>query len=118
MFQELIVQFGTLAGVAALIAALVNVSKVFGLPDGDAPKVSAGLSLAAFIALVALKVFRPDVDVLALDKFSADAAVAVLYVLGFLVALGLPAKFHGFLAQARIPVLGKSYSVEKWDAEV
>jgi len=93
MLQELIVQFGTLAGVAALVAALVNVAKVFGLPDGSAPKLSAGLSLAAFAVLVGLKVFAPDVDVLALDAQAADFAVAALYVLGFIVQMGLPSNY-------------------------
>ncbi len=115
MFNDLIIQFGTLVGVAALIAALVNVAKVFGLPDGYAPKVSAGLSLAAFISLIALKLFAPDVDVLNLDKSAADIAIAALYILGLVVNLGLPSKFHEFLAGSRVPLLGKSYTNEKYD---
>jgi len=115
MFSELIVQFSTLAGVAAFIAALVNVAKTFGLPDGSAPKVSAGLSLAAFVALVALKIFAPSVDVLGLDKWAAELGVMALYVLGFLVQIGLPAKFHEFLSNSRVPVIGKSYTQESYD---
>ncbi len=110
MFEVLIAQFVTLAGVAAFIAAIVNVAKTFGLPDGKAPEVSASLSLVAFIALVALRVFRPDVDIQGLDKAAADAAVAVLYVLGFLVQMGLPARVHAFVKG--VPVIGKSYSSE------
>ena len=118
MFQELIAQFVTLAGAAALIAAIVNVAKSFGLKDGVAPKVAAGLSLVAFAALVGLKIFRPDLDILALDKQLSDVAVLVLYVLGFVTSMGLPGKFHNFLSQARVPFIGTSYSIEKWDAEV
>lgn len=116
MFNDLIIQFGTLVGVAALIAALVNVAKTLGIvPDGSAAKVSAGLSLAAFIGLVALKIFRPDVDVTGLDKIAADAAVATLYILGLVVQLGLPARFHGFLANSRVPLIGKSATAERED---
>lgn len=114
MIQDLIIQFGTLAGVAALVAALVNVAKTFGLPDGSAPKLSAGLSLAAFIGLVALKVFAPSVDVLSLDKQAADFAVAALYVLGFIVQIGLPGKVHNFLSGSYIPFIGKSYTLDKY----
>lgn len=115
MFSDLIVQFGTLAGVAALIAAAVNIAKVFGLPDGNAPKLSAGLSLVAFVSLVALKLFAPNVDVLHLDQTAADVAVAALYILGFVVNLGLPVKFHDFLQAGRVPLIGKSYTNEKYD---
>jgi hypothetical protein len=117
MFTDLIVQFSTLAGVAAFIAALVNVAKTFGLPDGYAPKVSAGFSLVAFIALVSLKIFKPEIDVTGLDKWAAELGVLVLYVLGLVAQLGLPAKFHEFLSNSRVPVVGKSYSLDAWDAD-
>jgi hypothetical protein len=110
MFESLIVQFGTLVGVAALVAALVNVAKVFGLPDGYAPNLSAGLSLIAFIALVALKVFQPGTDVVMLDSKAADIAGLVLYVLGFVMQMGLPAQFHKLLSGGGVPVIGTSQS--------
>lgn len=115
MFEDLILQFGTLAGVAALVASLVSIAKSFGLPDGSAPKLSAGLSLVAFLALVALKFFAPDVDVdvAELDAQAADLAVAALYVLGFVVQMGLPAKFYEMFKSAGVPVLGKSLSEPK-----
>lgn len=109
MFQEIIVQFATLAGVAALIASLVNVAKTLGLPDGSAPKASAVLSLLAFAALVGFKIFKPEIDVEGLDKQAADLAVLVLYVLGFVSQLGLPAKFHNFLSGSSVPFIGYSH---------
>lgn len=114
MLQDLIVQFGTLAGVAALVAALVNVAKTIGLPDGSAPQLSASLSLAAFIALVGLKIFAPEVDVIALDRVDADYAVVALYILGFIVQMGLPAKIHNFLSGADVPLIGKLYSLDNF----
>ncbi len=110
LFQNLILQFGTLAGVAALIASLINVAKVFGLPDGSAPKVSAGLSLLAFVALVALNMFAPEVNVVDLDVQASDFSVVVMYILGFVVQLGLPAQFHKFLNKAEVPLIGVSHS--------
>ena len=112
MFDTLIVQFGTLIGVAALIAALVNVAKTFGLPDGFAPNLSAGLSLLAFTALVALKIFEPEIDIAVLDGKAADVAGLVLYILGFIVQLGLPAQFHKLLSGGSVPLIGTSQPKE------
>ena len=57
---DLFLQFGQLVGVAAAIAALVNVFKAFGLvKDGDAGKWAAALNLVALAVLVALKLFAP-----------------------------------------------------------
>ena len=92
------------SGFAALVAAFVNVAKVFGLPDGAAPRLSAFLSLAAFAVVVSLKIFRPEVDLAGVDALAADLAVAVLYVLGFLVQMGLPAYIHEFLKSGNAPL--------------
>lgn len=116
MFNDLIIQFGTLVGVAALIAAVVNICKSFGLPDGAAPKLSGSLSLSAFILLAGLKLFKPEVDVAGLDKTAADLAVGALYVLGLVVNLGLPSKFHALLSNARVPLIGKSFTNDEVDA--
>lgn len=107
---NLTVQFGSLAGVAAFIASLVNVFKVAGLPDGSAPKVASALSLVGFIALVVLHVFAPQVDIAVLDQQAANIAVVILYVLGLVVAMGLPGLFHNFLKNSNVPLIGKSYS--------
>jgi len=110
MFDQLIVQFAALIGVAALVAAIVNVAKVFGMPDGYAPHLSAGLSLVAFASLVGFKVFVPDVDLAALDSKAADIAVLILYVLGFVMQMGLPGQFHKLLSSGSVPIIGKSNS--------
>lgn len=104
MFESLIAQFVQLVGFAALVAALVNVAKIFGLPDGSAPKLSAFLSLLAFAGLVSLKIFRPEVDIEGLDEVAADLSVAVLYVLGFLVQMGVPSLVHNFLKNSELPL--------------
>ena len=116
MFENLVFEFLQLVGVAALISALVNVGKAFGIvPDGAASNVSAGLSFTAFIAFVALKLFKPDVDFLVIDSQSKQIAEFTLYVLGFFIQMGLPAKFHQFLTG--IPFFGYSFSEERWKSE-
>ena len=108
-YTDLILQFGALAGAAALIAALVNALKAFGLvKDGDAPTWSAGLNLLGLAALLALKVFRPDLDVGALDAQVAQIAQALIVVLGFVVQLGLARQAHAWLRGVK--VIGKSHT--------
>ena len=110
MFEELIVQFAALAGVAALVAALVNILKTFGVvKDGDAQKWSAGFSLAAFVAFVALRLFKPEVNIDGLDTLAASISELALYILGFLVQIGLPAQVHRWLSDGEVPVIGYSH---------
>src|SRR5574343_1140140 len=109
MFENLIVPFGHLAGVAFLIAAFVNVAKTFGLPDGAAPKLSAALSVAAFVAFAYLRIFHPVYDVMFLDEQAAQVGRVALYLLGFAVQMGLPAQFHKLLKSGSLPVIGTSH---------
>jgi hypothetical protein len=73
MFSDLVVQFSMLVGVAALVAAVVNVLKTFCLPDGYAARVSLALSTLAFVALVGFSVFAPELSVWAMDEGGAIA---------------------------------------------
>ena len=57
-------QFAALAGFGAVIALLVNIGKALGVvKDGQAQNFSLVLNLAGVAALVALRVFTPDLDV-------------------------------------------------------
>ncbi len=113
MFEQLFSQFLGLAGVSALIAALVNVLKTFGvLKDGQAPKVALVLSVAGFVALVAFQVFLPSVNVSGLDYQASLIAEKLVYILGFAVQMGLPALFHRFFVDAELPIVGKSFTAD------
>lgn len=112
MFSDLVVQFLGLAGVAALIAALINALKSFGYPDGYASKLSAALSVLAFAVMSYFQIFAPEISVWELDEIAGVWAERLLYILGFIVQIGLPAKFHEFLKNGNIPFLGYSYSKE------
>lgn len=103
----IITSFATLAGVSALVAALVALgvwAKV--ITAETAPKWTAGLNLAAFVVLVYFGVFRPDLSLSFLDNIAAQAAAIALFVLGFLTQMTIPAPVNRALYKARIPLLG------------
>ena len=108
--QELLVLLGSLGGLAAVIAGVINLLKIPGwLPDGWAPTLSAGLNLLALAVLFAVGVWFPDLDVLGLDEKLAEfAAVAVPF---FTYALQLLMTKLGHTALRGIPGIGKSYSL-------
>lgn len=60
-WNALLVLFGSLGGVGALVAALVNVGKTVGLvKDGQAPTVSTGLNLVGLVVVFVLGVVAPE----------------------------------------------------------
>lgn len=112
---SVIMQFAALAGVAALIAALVNIGKVVGIvKDGDAGKWSAGLNLGAMIALVAIRIFAPQYALADLDTAAAGIASALVIVIGYVGQMFVSEKTHDLLNTARIPLVGYSY----WDDKI
>jgi hypothetical protein len=103
--------FASLVGVSKLIAALVNVLKVCQLvKDNTADKWAAGLNLAAFIALVAFGVFRPDLATNILNGYAGQIAMVILFVLGFIMQITGSKPAHDALSAASVPLIGKSYS--------
>ncbi len=112
---NVLLQFGQLAGIAACIAALVNVGKVFGLVrDGDAGRWFAALNLVALAVLVALRLFAPAVLISNVDEQAGAFAQILLIVLGYIVQLKSGVATHEALSRLRIPVIGKSFV---WDWE-
>lgn len=109
---DLLMEFLALGGAAAVIAALVNIGKVVGLGDGQAPKVSLVLNLIGFVALVALRVFVPQVDIGQVDTTAQGIAAVLVAVLGLATQLGLTRLFHE-KALKGMPLIGKSHSQEK-----
>lgn len=107
---NILIQIGGLVGVAAAIAALINVGKTFGLvKDGDAGAWSAALNLIALAVLVALKLYRPDLDLEELDvQIGAFAQVVGLF-LSWLVQIKFSTLTHKELSFASVPVIGKSH---------
>jgi pilus assembly protein Flp/PilA len=107
----LTVQFGTLAGVATLVAALINVLKVFGVvQDGTADQWKAFFSLIAFVILVVVGVFRPDLSAVIMDQKAAQIATVLIFITGFLVQTGLAPIAHKALSG--FPVIGTSFTTD------
>ena len=113
---DILLQFGGLLGVAAAIAAIINVLKVFGLvKDGDAGKWSAALNLVAIAALVAVGLFAPQIDFGQIDAQAQAFAEVVAIVLGYVVQIWGSQAVHEVLSHGRVPFIGKSYGLEEWD---
>ena len=99
--------FATMAGIAALIAALVNIFKFFGLvPDGQAGRWSAALNLIALAVVISLKIFMPDLQLELIDKYAADIAVAMLIVLGYVTQLKVSSGTNDIMAKLKLPLIG------------
>jgi hypothetical protein len=105
---KIMAAFATLVGVSALITSIVAILLRYNIikSEEQAGKVTAGLNLVAFIVLVFLGVFRPDLSLSFLDSIAARLASIALFVLGFLVQMATPAPVMRAFYRARVPVLG------------
>ena len=102
-------QFGALAGVAALIAAGINLGKAGGVvKDGTAERWKAGLSLLGFVVIAALGIFKPDLTAVILDEQAAKLATVLVFITGFLFQTGLVPVAHK--AFSGFPLIGTSFS--------
>lgn len=108
---KLAMGFASLVGVAALVAALINILKLVGLvQDATAGRWSAGINLVAFAALVAFGVFQPSLALEVLDSTAGQIAQILLFVLGYLVQIVVSPATHAQLKDMRIPLIGTSFS--------
>lgn len=110
-FQNLLAEWTALVGIAALIAVLINVLKLAGVvKDGTAQTWSAGLNLAGLVALFALRIFKPGLDLSEIDKHAAAFAEIAMVIIGYLTQLLSSKLAH--LALRQVPVVGASFTVE------
>jgi hypothetical protein len=108
------VQFASLAGIGAVIAAVVNFGKTLGwIKDSVAGRWFAGLNLVAIFGLIYLKIFQPQIAIEYVDAQAAVLAQILVIVLGYIVQLVSGQTAHNTFANLRIPVIGKSFSREK-----
>lgn len=116
MLDQVIAQVATLAGFAALISILVNVAKWFKwIPDGVAPKIVAGANVLLVLVIYFLRVFHINYDVAGLDPQMQEVASLLSFVLSFVIDLGVSKGTHQMVKG--LPVIGKSYSLEKENTE-
>lgn len=110
--DSLLVQWGTLVGVAALIAVIINVLKLAGvIQDGTAQNWSAGLNLVGLVILFVLKIVRPDIDVEEIDKQAGALAEVAVVLIGYISQLLTSKLTH--IAIRDVPIIGTSYSSER-----
>lgn len=107
--DELLAQWGAMAGFAALIAFVINGLKYFGVvQEGQAPTWSAGLNLAGLVMLLVLKVYAPSVDVGGLDEQVGQFVEVGVVVFGYVIQL-LSSKLAHSVVRG-VPGIGKAIS--------
>lgn len=107
--NELLLQWSALAGFAALIALAINVLKAAGVvKDGDAPTWSAALNLAGLAGLLALRVYKPEIDVGGLDAQAAELAQVLTVIFGYVLQLLAAKATH--IALRGAPLVGTSHT--------
>lgn len=105
----LVLSFGSLVGVAAVITVVINTLKHFGVvQDGTAQNWSAGLNLGALAILIALRIFRPDISLAFLDETAGRVAEVGLVILGYVMQLGISQSTHDKVRD--IPIVGKTFT--------
>lgn len=119
----IVASFATLAGVSALIGVAVALFRVIGWvsTDEQVSKITAGLNLAAFVILVGIGVFRPDLSLDFLDSVAARVATIALFVLGLLTQILTPAPVFRALYVARVPglwAIGERYEARARSASM
>ena len=109
----LFIQYASLAGFAALVAALVNVFKTFGIvKEGQGGKWAAALNLIGLTTFLVLKLYIPSMATEAIDGVAGQVAQVFLVVLGYVIQLFASSDTHNVLANADIPVIGKSFTMD------
>jgi hypothetical protein len=104
--DELLVQWGALAGFAALIAFLINILKTVGIVKEDqAPTWSAGLNLAGLVGLLIMKIYVPQVDIEGLDQQVAQAVEVGTVIFSYVLQL-LSSKLTHSIVRG-VPGIGK-----------
>ena len=109
MLENVLVLFATLVGFAAFVSVLVNILKVVGVVQDDtADKWVAGFNLIGVLAVYALQMFQPDIDVVGIDATLAEIAAVASYILGY-VTMVFGSRVT-YIALKGIPLIGKSNS--------
>lgn len=105
--SNLVVQLGGLSGFAALVSFLVNTLKYFGIvKDGEASRWSAGFNLLGLAGLLFINVYKPGMNVTAIDSklsgFVQFGVIVFSYVTMLIASKGTHFAIKG------VPVIGTS----------
>jgi hypothetical protein len=103
--EYLIATLGTLAGLGALVAFLVNAGKAAGIVrDGQAPAYATGLNLAALVGLYAAGLAAPELDLAAVDHIAGTLAQIGTLIAGLVVQLASSRAAHALVRGT--PIIG------------
>ena len=92
---QLILGFASMAGVAALVAILIDGLKRIGVvQDGDASKWSGALNLFFLLVFVALRYIAPQWSVEFIDEQAGAIAQIMLIVLSYVLQLRVSPAVH------------------------
>ena len=106
---DLALQYGSLAGLAAVITVLVNIGKSAGVvKDGQAPTYSLVLNLIGFAVMSLLGVFNPEFDEQGVNVVAQQVADIALSILGLITQLKVSPATHE--AVKGVPLVGKSFA--------
>lgn len=110
-WNSLLTLFGSLGGIGALVAALVNIGKTVGwVKDNQAPTWVTGLNLAGLILVFVLGIFAPDMKIAGVDQFAGQLAIVLVTVFGFVWQILASKLTHSALKGTVL--VGKSFTVE------
>ena len=102
---QIVLQFSTLGGCAAMIAALINLLKWLSLiKDGEAPQYSAAFNLIALGIFITLNLVRIPIDFARLDAQAAAIANVMMLILSYIMQLGVSKLSHFVLRDT--PIFG------------
>lgn len=108
-FQSIVSTYIAMAGVAALLAIVINILKTVGIvKDGEAPVWNVALNIVGLAALFGLKIFRPDIELEGLDQQAAALANTMTVVFTYLTQIGVTKLAHNIVKG--VPVLGKTFN--------
>jgi hypothetical protein len=111
--DDVLATLKNLGGVALLFAAIVNAGKQFGwIKDGQAPQVSLGLNLLAFVGLAVLQILGKGDLVPAVDANAGALAAVINSIIVLIFQLYVSRKVHDEVL-AGLPVIGFSFSGRK-----
>lgn len=104
---ELVAGFLSLAGVAAIVTAIVSFARSRGWvsTDDQAGRLMASLNILGFLILAYFRVFRPDLSLDFLDGIAAQIATILVFLLGLIGQILLPAPLLRLAYQARVPFM-------------
>ena len=107
--EDLLVQWGALAGFAALIAFVINILKEFGIvKEGQAPTWSAALNLFGLAFLLIMKIYAPMTDIGGLDNQLTEFVNVGVVVFGYILQLLSSKMAHAVIRG--VPGIGKVIS--------